>query len=90
MLTFSNCTGSASVVLDLFFGFAYKELGQLYHYNDSFLTNVGCVYALANGAGRIFWGMLYEKQPFEKLYFLLLLGQVSPSLPYYRLFLRAL
>ena len=80
MLTFSNCNHYLNIVLDLLFGFAYKEIGQLYNYNDGFLTNVGCIYALVNGTGRIFWGTLYENHSFERLYLILLIGQVIQKL----------
>ena len=54
---------------------SYKEIGTLYHYADSYLTLIGTLCAVSNGAGRIFWGRLYEKVAFKKLYSLILIGQ---------------
>jgi hypothetical protein len=46
-----------------------------YHYTDGYLTFIGSLCSVANGAGRITWGRLYESVPFKKLYTMLLLGQ---------------
>lgn len=68
---------SVSSWSEFFFAFLYKEIGFLYQYSDYYLTIIGVMYSVSNGIGRIFWGFMYHRVDFKKLYGLILFGQVS-------------
>ena len=65
------------IAVEFLFNMAYKEIGILHGYNDSFLTVIGCLCAISNCSGRITWGTLCENYPFKKLYSILLIGQTA-------------
>jgi hypothetical protein len=62
---------------EFFFAFMYKEIGFLYQYSDYCLTIIGVMYSVSNGLGRLFWGYMFQRLNFKKLYGIILFGQVS-------------
>ena len=65
MLTLSSSNG-------FFLAANYKNLGILSIPDDNFLTIVGSVGAISNGAGRVLWGVLMDKYKFHRTFIILL------------------
>ena len=56
----------------LFLAANYKNLGIISIPDDNFLNAVGSVGAIANGGGRVIWGLLMDRFHFQKSFFILL------------------
>jgi len=64
------------VDLDFFIAFAYKTIGVIFHFDDSFLTVIGSFFSVCNGLSRIFWGFLADRFLFKVLYTVTLVSEV--------------
>jgi len=54
----------------------FKNLGIKTIQDDNFLNYVGSVGAVANGAGRVIWGLIYDRFQFKASFFALLTMQI--------------
>jgi len=64
----------------LFMANNYKIFGLVKIEDDSFLTIVGSVGSVCNGGSRALWGILMDKFGFKKIFFLILVVQVTSTL----------
>lgn len=73
----------AMVIFGTFFGYLmannYKVYGLTRINNDAFVTLVGSIGSLVNGASRAIWAAFYDKYGFKRVYFVLLVVQAALS-----------
>lgn len=64
---------------------SYRSFGQLNQLSEELLSILSKLYPLINGFGRMFWGILFDKYGFKKLYLPLLIAEIilSSSLFYF-------
>ena len=54
----------------------YRTFGQLNNVSEKLLANLSIVYGIVNGVIRLFWGILFDKFGFKKLYFICVSSQI--------------
>jgi Na+/melibiose symporter-like transporter len=76
MVALSMCQG-------VFISYVFKSFGEDQINDDAFITTVGTVGSIMNGASRSFWATIQDKLGYKRIYFPILIIQMCIGFSFY-------